>query len=270
MAATNTDLRWSLGLASSHRCCLSSSSFCWKIPQVEILDQVATRVWSSRADFCELPDVVQMAFLLEVSRVPRTTALVRTSRSFFKSAHLRHFTIHPRFFNLEEAWKITRKICHGGGLSRCPVLVATCTNLEAFFPHSVFAFGFFRRSIESTQCVHRKGQHVPAELPASCRQLCRVFFFSSFLFSSFFSLIFSFFFHFSFFICFHFFSFFSFFFMFFLFLFLFFFFSFCWLRCCMTAQQGQPHEHTRRRFLARCWRRLSASTARPVLRRPWA
>ena len=81
MAATNTDLRWSLGLASPHRCCLSSSSFCWKIPQVEILDQVASRVWSSRAG---LPRVSrrQMAFLLGVSPATRTTALVRTSRSF--------------------------------------------------------------------------------------------------------------------------------------------------------------------------------------------
>ena len=41
---------------------------------------------------------------------------------------------HPPaiFVNRERPWRITRKVCHGAGLSRCPVLATTCTHVEAF------------------------------------------------------------------------------------------------------------------------------------------
>ena len=75
MAATNTDLRWSLGLASPHCCCLSSSSFC---------DSASGNSGPGRNPSVEqqsgLPRVSrrQMAFLLGVSPVTRVTALVST------------------------------------------------------------------------------------------------------------------------------------------------------------------------------------------------
>ena len=131
MAATNTDLRWLLGLASPHRCCLSSLSFCWKIPQVEILDQVATRVLSSRAGLFEFPDVRWLSYcgcrLLLLSQhwsVRDVQFQVSSSASLHRPPAM--------FVDREGPWKITRKICHGAGLSRCLVLATTCTHVEAF------------------------------------------------------------------------------------------------------------------------------------------
>ena len=131
VAATNTDLRLSLGLASSHRCCLSSSSFCWKIPQVEILAQVATQVWSSRSGFLDFSDVRWLSFwecrLLLVSQ----RWSVRDVQ-FQVSSSAPHHRPPVIFVNREGPWEITRKVCHAAGLSRCPVLATTCTHVQAF------------------------------------------------------------------------------------------------------------------------------------------
>lgn len=131
MAATNTDLRWLLGLASPHRCCLSSSSFCWKIPQGAILAQVATRVLSSRAGFLEFPDVRWHSYwecrLLLVSQhwsVRDVQCKVSSSAPLHRPPAI--------FVNREEPSKITRKVCHGAGLCRCLVLATTCILVEAF------------------------------------------------------------------------------------------------------------------------------------------
>ena len=132
VATTNTDLRWSLAfcVASPWLFVLfvalledstSGNSGSGRIPSVE--QQSGTSSSFQTSDGLPTGSVACNSYHSTGPYVTCSFIQVSSSAPLHRPPAI--------FVNREGPWEITRKACHGAGLSRCPVLATTCTRVEA-------------------------------------------------------------------------------------------------------------------------------------------